>query len=496
MCFFNRGNPRIEALFLKQLRYCFLVPGLYHQREPLQTRFAAGRRYAPFTPAYSRLLREKSSGFSSIHLLERSAIVFPRAPDFAQPIFGTCRASYIATDHKRRCRLQVAHSIPLEEVPEHLFVEARIAAVNALTTALEEPSIIHRWHADIRRLNLPAAGLKILTGANLRAALKWLRYVTPLALGKKAAQVGGHLAAAGVTIEQTLIALALLIDECLRHAPGCQNSAVVRLESTLSAMLAAGYSKHWSAALHRASEDRADLRRRLLNASGSVIEVYEMERRRFSHDLHDEIGQDLMLLKLYLEVLHRDRARLGPREIGKKLEESLAVAQHAIQSTRRLVLDLGPAILDELGFLPALRSCARQFSESTGIRIDFKEGALPDEIPAGLQVGLYRVLQGALGNVFQHSRAANVAIEVGSCEGSLRLKVEDDGVGFDVAAPRKAASVGLSAMRERIEVLGGSFHIQSRRRSSKKRPHGTVIHAEVPLPQGWAAPRVKRMGAS
>jgi signal transduction histidine kinase len=237
-----------------------------------------------------------------------------------------------------------------------------------------------------------------------------------------------------------------------------------------------------------------DARRRLHGASAYVTQVYEMERRRLSHDLHDEIGHDLVLLKLYLEVVLRDR--LEGEALTSKIEQSLAVLQHALDSARRLVLDLGPPIFDELGFMGAMRSYARQFGQRTGMEVEFRAGPLPEEIPMSHQIALYRVLQGALGNVFKHANAKRVTVTLGRVRnGELFLVVEDDGAGFDMNLRRKEASVGLIAMRERVEVLGGSFRIDSVQKGTVQRKHGTRIEIGLPLPRVQAMRRERRHAA-
>jgi signal transduction histidine kinase len=220
-----------------------------------------------------------------------------------------------------------------------------------------------------------------------------------------------------------------------------------------------------------------------LTASAYVTQIYERERRRLSHDLHDEIGHDLILLKLYLEMMEMNFE--GSEQFQARLTEAIALVSHAIDSVRRLILDLGPAVFDELGFLPAVRSYITQFSSRTKINVNLSEGYLPNEIPSTHQVALYRLLQGALSNVLKHAAAKNVKVSLGSMHGSvLIMVVEDDGVGFDLTARPARRSFGLTAMRERIEVLGGKIHVQSRPAASQAKAHGTRIEVDLPLPDG------------
>jgi len=101
------------------------------------------------------------------------------------------------------------------------------------------------------------------------------------------------------------------------------------------------------------------------------------------------------------------------------------------------------------------------------------------------QVALYRVLQGALSNVLKHASAKNVKVSIGSMKGSVLIMViEDDGVGFASEAKKGRPSFGLTAMGERVEVLGGRIHIQSRPASAHGKSHGTRIEVDLPLPGG------------
>ncbi len=219
-------------------------------------------------------------------------------------------------------------------------------------------------------------------------------------------------------------------------------------------------------------------------ASAYVTRIYEQERRRLSQDLHDEVGHDLMLVKLYLEMIAMEnREELAP--VQPRVAEAIALVSHAIDSVRRLILDLGPAVFEDLGFLPAVRTYISQFSARTKINVTLHTGYLPAEIPSSHQVALYRLLQGALSNVLKHASAKNVKVSLGSMKDSVLIMViEDDGVGFDPTAQPGRRSFGLTAMRERVEVLGGKIHIQSKTATSTSKGHGTRIEVDLPLPGG------------
>lgn len=210
--------------------------------------------------------------------------------------------------------------------------------------------------------------------------------------------------------------------------------------------------------------------------------LQEQERLNFSRDLHDDIGHNLLVLKLYLEMMATDLKRGDVAQLQSKVEEALALVSYSVDSVRRLILDLGPAMLAQFGFLPALRIYARQFTLRTGIQVHVDEVNLPQNLPSSYETALYRVLQGALSNVVQHSHAKHVTIRLGSVKKAvIVMAIEDDGAGFDHTGTVSQRAFGLAAMRERIERLGGKFHIESWPVRPGGRRHGTRIEVDLSL---------------
>ncbi|OFW10844.1 MAG: hypothetical protein A3H27_05405 [Acidobacteria bacterium RIFCSPLOWO2_02_FULL_59_13] len=210
--------------------------------------------------------------------------------------------------------------------------------------------------------------------------------------------------------------------------------------------------------------------------------LQERERLSFSRDLHDDIGHNLLVLKLYLEMMATDLKRGDISQLQSKVEEALALVSYAVDSVRRLMLDMGPAMLAQFGFLPALKIYARQFTLRTATQVHVEEANLPENLPSSYETALYRVLQGALSNIVQHSRAKHVKVRLGSVKKSvLMMSIEDDGTGFDLAGTLPQRAFGLTAMRERIERIGGKFHIESWPARPGSRRHGTRIEVDLPL---------------
>jgi signal transduction histidine kinase len=274
---------------------------------------------------------------------------------------------------------------------------------------------------------------------------------------------GRALALRGVPQEDAVMAVGFHLESSLSLLGATVDPkalALVRLTSATQRLLLTGYSAD------RAAGGRAD----------------DKERYRLSRDLHDEVGGDLVVLKLYMEMIGMKLGKGDLAEIGPKLEEAKALISRLIESVRRLTIDLGPAVLEQVGFMPAVRTYARQYAARTGIEVHVQEGELPDTIPPSHQTALYRVLQGALSNVAKHARAKNVKITVGGVRRAvLVMIIEDDGVGFDVSALRPDRAFGLTAIRERIQSLGGRVHIESRPARPRGGRSGTRIEIDVPL---------------
>ncbi len=268
---------------------------------------------------------------------------------------------------------------------------------------------------------------------------------------------------AGVPENDTVRAVALYLEASVGHARRpAEARALVRLSWVTQRLVAACYAEQGVAAL-RSLDDR--------------------ERQKLAGDLHDEVGADLVVLKLYIEMIAVEVAKGGGTPVGPKLQEALALIGHAIESVRRLTMDLGPAFLESLGFLPALRSFARQFSLRTGIEVQLHETDAPTALPASHQTALYRVARGALSNVAKHSQARHATVGLRAVGGVIVMSIEDDGLGFDVRAQAADRSVGLMAMRERVHALGGRLSISSRRASRGGRP-GTRLEVRLPLDRG------------
>jgi len=357
--------------------------------------------------------------------------------------------------------------------------------------ARHSDAIVHAWSVALREIGLSVEDVVAARALDFGALARALRSSTFASFRGTIQLLAERMGQRGIRVEKTAGALNRLFEICLPYvaASPTATQGFTRLHALISLLLTSAYAGEPAGAKPTlADASLADGEHRFHGESAYVTRIYERERRLLSHDLHDEVGHDLILIKLYLEMIAMSlRGRELP-EIKPRLDEAITLVSHAIDSVRRLVLDLGPAVFDELGFLPAVRSYASQFSARTRINVTVQEGYLPDNVPQSHQVALYRLLQGALSNVLKHAHAKNVRVSLGSMKDSvLIMVVEDDGVGFDTARGPGRQSFGLTAMRERVQVLGGRIHVESKRAGGSQKKHGTRIEVDLPL----AAPTEK-----
>ena len=216
----------------------------------------------------------------------------------------------------------------------------------------------------------------------------------------------------------------------------------------------------------------------LRRMSLQLVEVQEQERRALARELHDELGQVLTGLKM---VVDRTLAEAtGP--VRSRLNEALELINNLVGRVRSMSLELRPQMLDDLGLLVALDWHFKRFTQQTNIRVNFRRGEMPSRLPAMLETAIFRIAQEALTNVARHGRVTEVTVRLWVDSERTGLQVEDNGAGFDAdAALASRSSTGLSGMKERAELLGGEFVLES------TPGKGTRLTVELPLAEPGVA---------
>jgi PAS domain S-box-containing protein len=203
----------------------------------------------------------------------------------------------------------------------------------------------------------------------------------------------------------------------------------------------------------------------------------EEERKRISHELHDDTIQSLVVLSRQLDALSSDGKEL-PEQFRRGLEELWQQTNGILQGVRRLSQDLRPAAIDSLGLLPAIESLAAEVFKysgtSTKVNVTGKERRLPEEV----SVALFRIVQEALRNIWRHSGATEAQINIEFNDKSTRITVKDNGRGFklsgNVGDLTKQGKLGLAGMQERAQLISGKLSVQS------APGKGTTITVEAP----------------
>jgi PAS domain S-box-containing protein len=222
----------------------------------------------------------------------------------------------------------------------------------------------------------------------------------------------------------------------------------------------------------RAAKELEHSHQQLRELYEAMHEVREGERTRIARELHDELAQWLTALKMDASWI---ASRL-PREheqLVTKAERMKGVVDNTVAAMRRIAADLRPVMLDDLGLVPAIENLLYDLSERAGIAVSLTGGLGDAELKEPYATAVYRMVQEALTNVARHSGAAAVEVHVAALDGQLRVRIEDNGRGFNPDPERK--SFGVLGIRERARTLGGAARIFS------PEGGGTVVEIEIPL---------------
>ncbi len=217
--------------------------------------------------------------------------------------------------------------------------------------------------------------------------------------------------------------------------------------------------------------------KQLRDLSHRILNAQEEERKRISRELHDVIAQTLVGINVHLAVLDKGKA-VSPATFHRQVSKTQRLVKKAVATFHEYARELRPTMLDDLGLIPALQVHMERFMANTGIRVNLTASAKIDQSPAGVRTALYRIAIAALTNVARHSKASHVVVRIEHLENIIRMTIRDDGEGFQVidkTGSRKKNRLGLVGMKERAEMLGGSFQVESAPGSP------TTVMVELPV---------------
>jgi signal transduction histidine kinase len=216
---------------------------------------------------------------------------------------------------------------------------------------------------------------------------------------------------------------------------------------------------------------------RLRRLAAHAEQIKEEERKRIAREIHDDLGQNLLALRIEADILASRTAGRHPR-LNARATATLKQIDETIRSVRNIINDLRPNVLD-LGLSAAVEWQITQFRKRSGIECEMADPDGTPDVDDRCAVALFRVLQESLSNIQQHARATHVRVELRHLGGTLRMTIADNGIGLHDGSRNKNGSFGLVGIEERMSLLGGDCSIVSR-------PHGgTTVTVSVPI--AWRA---------
>ncbi|CAM3429574.1 PAS domain-containing sensor histidine kinase [Brevibacillus invocatus] len=234
-------------------------------------------------------------------------------------------------------------------------------------------------------------------------------------------------------------------------------------------------------------QQRTEKERNQYKLTHFAIQAQEEERKRIARELHDGVGQALYSILVGLNVIGQDNLT---DPIKQHVNDLLQMTSKAMEEVKRMALELRPSALDDLGLLPALRSLMKRVEKSFHIQVEMHVQGEKRRYSAAMETALYRIVQEAMTNTAKYGKASQLGIVFENREKEVVVTVVDDGVGFDVEQALNAGKgLGLFGMRERAQLLGGTFDIRS------APDDGTTVIIRIPVPKEGTEDDHSRIGS-
>ncbi|MGA7564082.1 MAG: PAS domain S-box protein [Desulfobaccales bacterium] len=216
---------------------------------------------------------------------------------------------------------------------------------------------------------------------------------------------------------------------------------------------------------------------KLRHLASKLMSAQEDERKRISRELHDELGQALLVLKLQAREIKKELP-LEAQHLHEECEGMLTNLDQVVDKVRRLSHDLSPMIVEDLGLSAALQHLLGEFCKHNHLECEFQEIDIDDLFPLEAQVAIYRIFQECLTNIGKHSQASRMAVSMDRKPDRVSFTIKDNGKGYAAEARRPDRGLGLVAMEERARMVGGDLSVQSRE------GQGASISFEIPFSSG------------
>jgi len=234
--------------------------------------------------------------------------------------------------------------------------------------------------------------------------------------------------------------------------------------------------RHYSQLLEKSERLQEQLRR----LSRQILSAQEEERKEISRELHDVIAQTLTGINIRLAALKKEAAH-NTKGLDRNIARTQRLVEKSVNIVHQFARELRPAVLDDLGLIPALHSFMKSFTTRTGVRTHLTAFAEVEKLDAAKRTVLYRIAQESLTNVARHAKASRADVSIQKLPVGIVMNIKDDGKSFQVdgVLPGKGGKrLGLLGMRERVEMIGGTFCIES------APGQGTTVRVEIPSARG------------
>lgn len=352
----------------------------------------------------------------------------------------------------------------LVEEPSAGLESARELGSHAMAIGLETLDLARIHEIALVSLVMPKYSTSTNDGMMGRAGMFFAEALTPIEQTHRGAREANiQLTQTVKTLSQRTMELADTVEELKREIIQRQmmEESLRTSEQTTSALLAES---------HQMQEQLRHLSHQLLTAQ-------EEERRRISRELHDVISQTLTGINVRLAEL-KGESIASAKNLQEKIHSTQLLVEQSVEIVHRFARELRPTALDDLGLIPALQAFMKGYMEETGIRVSLKSFAGIEQADGDKRTVLYRIAQEALTNVARHAKASRAEVNIQNRHDIIRMEVIDDGKGFEVdgtSGAKNCTRLGLLGMRERVEMIGGVFCVES------APGKGATIRVEIPV---------------
>jgi PAS domain S-box-containing protein len=225
----------------------------------------------------------------------------------------------------------------------------------------------------------------------------------------------------------------------------------------------------------KAEEELKESYKAIRTLTDHLHKVREEERAHIAREIHDELGQQLTVLKMDVAWLNKKIDADDESPLKIKMKELLAMLDGTVKTVRRISSELRPSLLDDMGLFAAMDWHLEDFSKRSGLKTTLIAGEEPEKLPDNIKTGLYRILQESLTNVARHANATAIIVTAKINNKILELSIEDNGSGFEISKVKSKKTLGILGMQERSSMMGGDFSVNS------TPGKGTTIVVSVPI---------------